>query len=84
MSHKKLIVFAVGALSCLAQPGIAQERPAVHPPGPIQNGIKHQPTRGDVGGEFSKGQAEETDRLYNELMSNGFGATHHSGIARMR
>ena len=52
--------------------------------GRFQNGIKHQPTQGEVGSEFSRSQQEETDRLYNELMSNSFGATHHSGIARMR
>ena len=85
MSYNTLIVFALaGALSCLAQRGIAQETPPLHSSGPIQNGIKHQPTRGEVGGEFSKGQAEETDRLYDELMSNSFSATHHPGIARMR
>jgi hypothetical protein len=87
MSPKKLIVLAVvGALSSLAQQAIAQDsRPPIHEGGwPIENGIKHQPTRDAVGGEFSKGQAEETDRLYNELMSNSFGGTRHTGIARMR
>jgi hypothetical protein len=86
MSVKTLIVLAlVGALSCLAQQAIAQNSPPVHEGNwPIQNGIKHQPTRGAVSGEFSRSQQEETDRLYNELMSNGFAATHHPGIARMR
>ena len=37
--------------------------------GRFQNGVKHQPTRGAVGEEFSPGQAKETDRLYDELMS---------------
>jgi hypothetical protein len=85
MSHKTLIVFAlVGMLSGLPQHAIAQESRPVHGSGwPIQNGIKHQPTRGAVGGEFSPGQAQETDKLYNELMSN-YASTHHSGTARMR
>jgi len=86
MFHKTIIVAALaGALSCLAQQAIAQDSRPVHGGGwPIQNGVKHQPTRGAVGGEFSRGQAEETDKLYEELMSNSFGATHHSGTARMR
>jgi hypothetical protein len=37
-----------------------------------------------VGGEFSKSQQEETDKLYDELMSNSYSATHHTGISRMR
>jgi hypothetical protein len=86
MLHKTIIVAAlVGALLCWAQPGIAQNSRPVHGGAwPIQNGIKHQPTRGVVGGEFSPGQQEETDKLYDELMSNSFSATHHSGTARMR
>jgi hypothetical protein len=85
MSHNTLIVFAlVGAISCLAQQAIAQDSRPVHGSGwPIQNGVKHQPTRGAVGGEFSPSQAQETDKLYDELMSN-YGSTHHSGTARMR
>ena len=87
MLHKTIVIAALaGALSCLAQLAIAQDsRVPVHEGGwPIQNGVKHQPTRNAVGGEFSRGQAEETDRLYDELMSNSFSATHHSGTARMR
>jgi hypothetical protein len=87
MLHKTILVGALaGALSCLAQQAIAQDnRVPVHGGDwPIQNGVKHQPTRGAVGGEFSPGQAEETDKLYDELMSNSFSATHHSGTARMR
>jgi hypothetical protein len=86
MLHKTLIAFAlVGALFCWAQPGIAQDSRPVHGGAwPIQNGVRHQPTRGAVGGEFTPGQAEETDKLYDELMSNSFSATHHTGIARMR
>jgi hypothetical protein len=87
MFHKTIIVITLtGALSCLTQQAISQESHVpVHEGGwPIQNGVKHQPTRDAVGGEFSRGQAEETDKLYDELMSNGFSATHHSGIARMR
>ena len=87
MPHRTLIVFAlVGALSCLPpQQASAKNSSSVHEGSwPIENGIKHQPTRSEVGGEFSRSQAEETDRLYNELMSNSFGATHHTGNARMR
>ena len=87
MFHKVVVVFAlVGALFCLAQQATAQDSHVpVHGGGwPIQNGVKHQPTRDAVGGEFSHGQAEETDKLYDELMSNSFGATHHTGNARAR
>jgi hypothetical protein len=86
MLHKTIIVIALtGALSCLAQQATAQDSRPVHGGDwPIQNGVKHQPTRGAVGGEFSRSQAEETDKLYDELMSNSFSATHHSGTARMR
>jgi hypothetical protein len=86
MVHKTIIVGALaGVLSCVAQQAIAQDSHPVHEGGwPIQGGVKHQPTRGAVGGEFSSGQAQETDTLYEELMSNSFGATHHTGNARMR
>ena len=86
MFCRTLIALALaGALSSLAQQAIAQDsRPLHEGDWPIQNGVKHQPTRSAVGSEFSKGQAEETDRLYNELMSNSFGGTRHTGIARMR
>jgi hypothetical protein len=86
MLQKTLIVGVVaGALSCLTQQAIAQDSRPVHGGDwPIQNGVKHQPTRGVVGGEFSPGQANETDKLYDELMSNSYGSTHHSGTARMR
>jgi hypothetical protein len=85
MSDRTLFAFAlVGALSFLAQSGFAQNSSAVHEGSwPIQGGVKHQPTRGAVGGEFSRSQQEETDKLYEELMS-GYGATHHTGNARMR
>ena len=50
MSNRTLIIFAlVGLFSCLPQRGIAQNSPPVHGGDwPIQNGIKHQPTRGEV------------------------------------
>jgi hypothetical protein len=84
MSQKWLIVLAVvAALSCPAQSARAQNSSLTHEGSwPIQGGVKHQPTRG-AGGEFSRSQQEETDKLYDELMSN-YGATHHSGNARMR
>jgi len=79
-----IIAALTGALSCLAQDAIAQQSRPVHAGDwPIQNGVKHQPTRGAAGEEFSRGQAQETDKLYDELMSN-FAATHHTGNARMR
>jgi hypothetical protein len=85
MSPKTLIVFALaGTLSFPAAPGMAQDAESLRIAGPIQNGVKHQPTPGDVGHEFSKSQQEETDRLYNELMSNSFSGNRHTGIARMR
>ncbi len=87
MGHRAFFVFALaGGLSCLAQQAIAQaSHEPVHGGGwPIQNGVKHQPTRDAVGGgEFSRGQAEETDKLYNELLDN-YQSNHHSGTARMR
>ena len=55
MLQKTIIVGAVaGALSCLAQQAIAQDNHVpVHGGGwPIQNGVKHQPTRGAVGGRI--------------------------------
>jgi hypothetical protein len=86
MLHKTIIAAAlVGELSCLAQQAIAQESRPIHGGAwPIQGGVKHQPTRGAVGGEFTPGQQNETDRLYDELMSNSFSATHHPGNARSR
>jgi hypothetical protein len=73
-----------GGLVCLAQHAVAQESRPVHGGDwPIQNGVKHQPMRGAAGQEFSRGQAEETDKLYDELMSS-YAATHHTGNARMR
>ena len=86
MFHRMPVVAALaGALSCLAQAAVAQNSSPVHGGGwPIQNGVKHQPTRGAVGGEFSRSQAQEVDKLYEELLSNGYSGTHHTGIARMR
>ena len=85
MLHKTIIAGAlVGGLSCLAQQAMAQEsRPTHGGAWPIQGGVKHQPTRGAVGGEFTTGQQNETDRLYDELL-NGYGATHHPGNVRSR
>ncbi|HEY1779107.1 MAG TPA: hypothetical protein VGG79_01515 [Roseiarcus sp.] len=85
MFHRTPIVAALGlALSCLTQAAVAQNSPPLHGGGwPIQNGVKHQPTAGAIGGEFSRGQAQEVDKLYDELL-NGYSATHHTGNARMR
>ena len=80
-----IIALLVGALSSPAQQANAQDSRPVHGGDwLISNGVKHQPTRNAVSGEFSSGQREETDKLYDELMSNSFSATHHSGTARMR
>ncbi len=85
MLQKTIIAGAVvGAISCLGHEAVAQGSRRVHGGGwPISNGVKHQPTRGAAGDEFTPGQAQETDKLYDELL-NGYGATHHSGTARMR
>ncbi len=89
MSHKTLFALAVVApLSFLAQPGIAQEKLSLHPAWPIQNGFNRQPTQNDLkalrGQDVPPGDARELDRLYDELMSNSYSSTHHTGIARMR
>jgi hypothetical protein len=85
MSYKTIFVFTlVGVLSCLAQQAIAQDSRPIHGGAwPIQNGVRHQPTRDAVGGEFSRSQAEETDKLYDELLNN-YGSTHHPGTLRAR
>jgi len=86
MSVNRLILLAVAAgLPCLVQQANAQNSSSVHEGNwPIEGGVKHQPTRGELGGgEFSRSQQEETDKLYDELMSN-YSATHHTGNARMR
>lgn len=85
MSYKTIFVFTlVGVLSCLAQQAIAQDSRPIHGgTWPIQNGVRHQPTRDAVGGEFSRSQAEETDKLYDELLNN-YGSTHHPGTLRAR
>jgi hypothetical protein len=75
MLHKTLITFTlVGVLSFLAPLGIAQDSSSVHEGDwPIQGGVKHQPTRGELGGgrEFSQDQAREIDQLYDQLLSSG-------------
>jgi hypothetical protein len=85
MLRKTIIVGALtGALSSFLQQAIAQEAPPVHGGAwPIQGGVKRQPTRDAAGGEFTRGQIEETDKLYDELMSN-YKDTHHTGTGRMR
>jgi hypothetical protein len=87
MLSKTLAVFAlVGALSFLAQPGIAQEAGTIHPSWPMENGIKHQPIRDELRAlhdrDVTPADAREIDRLYNELISSG-GGTYHTGISRM-
>ena len=78
-----IIAVLAGAISCLAPQAMAQESRPIHGGAwPIQGGFNRQPTRG-AGGEFTPGQQNETDKLYNELM-NGYTATHHTGNARSR
>ncbi len=90
MSHRTLFALAlVAALSFLAQRGVAQEPPSLRLAGPIENGIKHQPTQNELKAlgdtDVPPNDAREIDRLYDELMqSGGKGGTHHPGIARMR
>jgi hypothetical protein len=71
MLHKAPIVFAlVGALSPLAQPGMAQKPSSVHEGNwPIQNGFDRQPTGNDQ--DVTQDQAREIDRLYDQLLSTG-------------
>ena len=85
-AFKRLLTCLLAASFCLGLQATAQDShvPVHGGDWPIQGGVKHQPTRDAVGGEFSRGQAEETDKLYDELMSNSFSGTHHSGTARMR
>ena len=84
MFRKTLIVFAlIGALLSWRSKRPPRIPRSVHGGGwPIQGGVKHQPTR-SAGGQFTRSQQEETDKLYDELMSN-YGATHHTGDARTR
>jgi hypothetical protein len=89
MSQRTLFAFTlVGALSSLAEPGIAQNASSLHRgPWPIQNGFNRQPTQYELKAlhdqDVTSGQAREIDRLYNELMST-YENNHHPGISRMR
>jgi hypothetical protein len=86
MSQKTLFAFALsGALSLQAQLAIAQNSRSVHEgEWPIENGVRHQPTRGDLGGghEFSQDQAHEIDQLYDQLLSTGDKSQAHLKRAR--
>jgi hypothetical protein len=88
MSHKTRMIFAlVGALSFAAQRAIAEDSSSVHGgEWPIQNGVKHQPTRGELGGgqEFTQGQAHEIDRLYDQLLSSGDTSKERARLRRAR
>ncbi|HTZ66796.1 MAG TPA: hypothetical protein VMB83_04885 [Roseiarcus sp.] len=88
MSHKTLMIFAlIGALPFAAQRADAEDSSSVHEgQWPIQNGFNRQPTRGDLGGghEFSSDQANEVDRLYDQLLSGGAKSEDHPGLKRAR
>ena len=88
MSRATLFVFAlIGALSFLSERGIAQQPGGIHSSWPIENGVKHQPTREELRALGDKGlpsrDAQTVDQLYNELLGSQ-GGTHHTGNARMR
>ena len=85
MAHRALFAFTlIIALTFLAEPGMCQNPPVHEGPWPIENGIKRQPTRGEVHGQdITPGQANEVDKLYDELMST-YQSNHHPGIARSR
>ena len=73
MSHKSLVVFVLAeALSFAAEPTIAEDSSSVHE-GEWPIVVKHQPTRGELGGghELTLDQAGEVDRLYDELLPSG-------------
>jgi hypothetical protein len=83
LQRMPIVLGVIGALMSPARLALAEDsRPTHEGAWPIQHGVRHQPTRSE-GGEFSKSQQDETDRLYNELMSN-YGDTHHTGNARVR
>jgi len=89
MSYKTLSALVlIGLLSFLAQPGIAQERPALRRAWPIQNGFNRQPTQNDLralhGQDVPPSDAREIDRLYDELMLDNYSKTHHTGNIRSR
>jgi hypothetical protein len=88
MSHKTLMIFALlGALSFAAQQAIGEDSSSVHEgEWPIANGVKHQPTRNDLGGghEVTQDQAREVDRLYDQLVSSGGRTEDHPRPKRAR
>jgi Spy/CpxP family protein refolding chaperone len=62
----------VAALSILAEPGVAKDAP-LHQ-GPIYNGFDHQPSRDELRAlhqhDVTPDQAQEIDRLYDQLLSS--------------
>lgn len=64
----------VATLTVLAKPGIAEDASSHPGPWPIQNFHEQQPTekelRADHLHDVTPGQAQEVDRLYDELMSS--------------
>lgn len=84
MSHKTVFAFAlVGALSLLAQRGVAGESSSLHPADwPVQNGFNRQPTGN--GQDVTPDQAREIDRLYDQLLSSGDQTEEHPRLKRAR
>ena len=65
----------VAALSILAEPGVAKDAPPLRQgPGPIYNGVDHQPTQDELRAlgqqDVTPNQAHEIDRLYDQLLSS--------------
>ena len=64
----------VASLAVLAKPGIAQDTAVHQGPWPIQHGQDQQPTQKQLNADHlhdvTPNQAQEVDRLYDELMSS--------------
>ena len=75
MSSKVVCMCAlVAALSIPTELGVAEGAPAGHSgPWPIHNGLDHQPTQDELRAlhqqDVTSDQANEIDRLYDELLS---------------
>ena len=73
-----------GALSCLGTFGFAEEAPPTHRGDwPIHHGHNYQPTQGDLEQldtqDLTRKEAEDVNRLYNQLESTGDGVEVNEG-----